>query len=310
MEQFQLLPNLAFFEERQQLAFIGNVPPCPYVRLCKQLRDGATLSPLFGITAVLGSSAIVDRFLQRYNEADENGKDEQASKVAFGMAAIILKYVRFDDDFQEWFLNLPDEETRFFDQHYSEHVVKRRHNLTTEQLAILGAKHIGKEQTYLDETRKQWEKHLPDHPKPLEIATSAAERYIEFVKDKTKSTEPLARLQESVEAEHQPVEAKQGNKSRKTCFRDKMLDDGDGRKLQILHLLIDGKGGNNARVVIDAAISIGWLTNTSGQNVEDEFAGICKSTFNHAVKTYKNQDCDIENVARTLVKLLNTPPEV
>lgn len=189
MERFELLPNLAFYEERQQLAFIGNVPPCPYVRLCKQLRDGATLSPLFGITAVLGSSAIVDRFLQRYNEADENGKDEQAPKVAFGMAAIILKHVRFDDDFQELFLDLPDEETRFFDQHYSEHVVKRRHNLTTEQLAKLGAKHIGMEQTYLDETRMLWEKHLPDHPKPLEIATSAAERYIEFVKDKTKSND-------------------------------------------------------------------------------------------------------------------------
>ena len=187
MERFELLPHLTFAEERQQLAFIGNVPTSPYIRICKQLREGETLSPLVGISAVMGSSAIVDRFRQRYLVADESGKDEQAPKIAFGMAATILKHVRFDDELQEW-LTVGDADTTIFEPYYSAHVIKGR-TLTTEQLAKLGAKHIGMEQTYLDETRKQWAKHFPNHPEPLEIVAEAAERYIAFVKDRTKSTD-------------------------------------------------------------------------------------------------------------------------
>ena len=91
MERFELLQPLTFKEERQQLAFIGNVPPSPYIRICTQLRDGETLSPLVGISAVLGSSAIVDRFRQCYLVADERKRDELAPKVAKGFAAVLLK---------------------------------------------------------------------------------------------------------------------------------------------------------------------------------------------------------------------------
>lgn len=187
MERFELLPHLTFAEERQQLAYIGNVPTSPYIRICKQLREGETLSPLVGISAVMGSRAIVDRFRQRYLVADESGKDEQAPKIAFGMAATILKHVRFDDELQEW-LTIGDADTTIFEPYYSAHVVKGR-TLTAEQLAKLGAKHIGMEQTYLDETRKQWAKHLPEHPEPLEIVTLIEEQYVKFVRDKTKSTD-------------------------------------------------------------------------------------------------------------------------
>ena len=225
MERFELLPHLTFAEERQQLAFIGNVPTSPYIRICKQLREGETLSPLVGISAVMGSSAIVDRFRQRYLVADESGKDEQAPKIAFGMAATILKHVRFDDELQEW-LTIGDADTTIFEPYFSAHVVKGR-TLTTEQLAKLGAKHIGMEQTYLDETRKQWAKHLPDHPEPLEIVTPIAERYIAFVKDRTKSTD-------------HPVMAELT-----TFFRD-----GQGVKANEMLAEIGGKTGKDAAEIV------------------------------------------------------------
>ena len=225
MERFELLPHLTFAEERQQLAFIGNLPTSPYIRICKQLREGETLSPLVGISAVMGSSAIVDRFRQRYLVADESGKDEQAPKIAFGMAATILKHVRFDDELQEW-LTIGDADTTIFEPYYSAHVVKGR-TLTAEQLAKLGAKHISMEQAYLDETRKQWAKHLPDHPEPLEIVTPIAERYIAFVKDRTKSTD-------------HPVMAELT-----TFFRD-----GQGGKANEMLAEIGGKTGKDAAEIV------------------------------------------------------------
>lgn len=319
MERFELLPHLTFFEERQQLAFIGNVPPCPYVRLCKQLRDGATLSPLFGITAVLGSSAIVDRFLQQYLTADENGKDEQAPKVAFGMAAIILK-CGFDEVLQEWLL-MPDEERSIFERYFADHLIEGRTLTTeklfklgaTEQLAKLGAKHIAAEQTYLDETRKQWEKHLPDHPKPLEIATSAAERYIEFVKDKTKSNDHPA-IQESVEDEqHGDNESQSSSKQtgqtivkqgRAQPFAKLMIDDADGTKLSILHEVMNGKIGKQAAIIIEAAIEALWLLRPTFTQVQREFGYIgAKSGYNNYIKD-KNLRNDVERMKNALIQAL------
>ncbi len=256
MERFELLPHLTFDKERLQLAFIGNVPPIPYTRLCREFREGESLSPLVGITAVLGSSAIVDRFRQRYLVADDDVKDEQAPKVAFGMAATILKHICFDVELEEWITFGGDENTTIFEPYYSAHVVKGR-NLTTEQLAKLGAKHISMEQSYLEETRKQWAKHLPRHPELLESVTSIAEQYITLVKERTKPTDPPALLQESVEAEHQPVEAEQnGDNEEQPTGTPAMADlvtfflAGQGGKANEMLAEIGGKSGKKAVEIV------------------------------------------------------------
>ncbi len=199
-EFFKLLDELCFPTENdgaKQLAFIGNQVP-QYVRLCSTPDAfNRTLFPTFGIMA---ASARVreedepplstDRFVQEYESADEAKRDELCPKVAIGISALLLQLqsFHFDNELSEW-IGLSIEETEpIFERYFFANVVKGR-TLTNEQLAKLGAKHIGMEQTYLNETRKQWAKHLPDHPEPLEIVAEAAERYIAFVKDRTKSTD-------------------------------------------------------------------------------------------------------------------------
>ena len=193
-EFFELLDQMCFPTENdgaKQLAFIGNQVP-QYVRLCSTPDAfNRTLFPTFGIMAanvrVCGQAA-TDRFVQEYESADEAKRDEVAPKVAIGISALLLKRIHFDNELSEW-IGLSSEETEpIFERYFFANVVKGR-TLNDEQLAKLGNGHIGMEQANLDETRKQWAKHLPDHPEPLAIVAEAAERYIAFVKGKTKTTD-------------------------------------------------------------------------------------------------------------------------
>lgn len=231
-EFFELQDELCFPTENdgaKQLAFIGNQVP-QYVRLCSTPDAfSRTLFPTFGIMAasvrVCGQAA-TDRFVQEYESADEAKRDVLCPKVAIGISALLLKRIHFDNELSEWIGLSSEEMTPVFERYFSANVVKGR-TLTTEQLAKLGAKHIGMEQTYLDETRKQWAKHLPDHPEPLEIVTPIAERYIAFVKDRTKSTD-------------HPVMAELT-----TFFRD-----GQGGKANEMLAEIGGKTGKDAAEIV------------------------------------------------------------
>lgn len=237
-EFFKLLDELSFPTENdgaKQLAFIGNQVP-QYVRLCSTPDAfNRTLFPTFGIMAASARyreedepPLSTDRFVQEYESADEAKRDELCPKVAIGISALLLQLqsFHFDNELSEW-IGLSIEETEpIFERYFFANVVKGR-TLTNEQLAKLGAKHIGMEQTYLDETRKQWAKHLPDHPEPLEIVAEAAERYIAFVKDRTKSTD-------------HPVMAELT-----TFFRD-----GQGGKANEMLAEIGGKTGKDAAEIV------------------------------------------------------------
>jgi len=207
----------------------------------------------------------------------------------FGLAAELVKAAQWNEEFQEWEIN----HSQIIKSYKVRHTNPNGINLSPEQEARRWKIHVERERELWARTKDCW--YLWSDDKLLFQAVEAG--VVQYLQ------------QYPVEEEHQPVETKPRGKGRKTCFRDKMLDDGDGRKLQILHKLIDGKGGNNARKIIDAAVSIGWLTKPSGSNVANEFEGISKSTFNNAAGTYKFDDCDIENTAKTLEKLLSPLPE-
>lgn len=237
-EFFKLLDELCFPTENdgaKQLAFIGNQVP-QYVRLCSTPDAfNRTLFPTFGIVAASARDReedepplSTDRFVQEYESADEAKRDELCPKVAISISALLLQHqlFHFDNELSEW-IGLSIEETEpIFERYFFANVVKGR-TLTNEQLAKLGAKHIGMEQTYLDETRKQWAKHLPDHPEPLEIVAEAAERYIAFVKGKTKSTDHPAMAELVI------------------FFRD-----GQGGKANEMLAEIGGKTGKDAAVIV------------------------------------------------------------
>jgi len=162
-----------------------------------------------------------------------------------------------------------------------------------EEEVMAWAEHVKEEREYWAQTKDCW--HLWSNDELLfEAVKIGVEQYLQL---------------SPVEVEQQHVDAKPKFKGRKTCFRDNMLDDADGRKLQILHNLIDGKDSNNARLIIDAAVSVGWLTKPSGSSVANEFKGISKSTYNNADATYKYKDCDLKVISKKLEDMLNLPPE-
>ena len=60
----------------------------------------------------------------------------------------------------------------------------------------------------------------------------------------------------------------------KETFKDKIINDADGEKLQKLHLMIDGNKGKDVALIILAGIKIGWLTRPTYTQVRKEFGEI------------------------------------
>lgn len=60
----------------------------------------------------------------------------------------------------------------------------------------------------------------------------------------------------------------------KETFKDKMIDDADGCKLQKIHTIINGKKGKDAALIILACIKKGWLTKPTHTQVKNEFGDI------------------------------------
>lgn len=308
-EFFELLDELCFPTENdgaKQLAFIGNQVP-QYVRLCSTPDAfNRTLFPTFGIVAASARPPreedepplSTDRFVQEYGSADEAKRDELCPKVAIGISALLLQLIHFDNELSVW-LGLSIEETKpIFERYFFANVVKGR-TLTNEQLAKLGAKHIGMEQTYLDETRKQWAKHLPDHPEPLTIAISAADRYIEFVKVR-------ARLTDNPETSETDKEQRESGKRNKVQpFVELMIDDDKGIKLSILHSAMKNKKGKQAAIIICAASEIGWLLRPTFTQVKNEFGSVgAKSGFNRYFNDASCND-DVERMKEALRNALS-----
>ena len=207
----------------------------------------------------------------------------------FGISTELVKAARWNAEFGEWEINYKTILETYKTMHINPNGIK----LSPNQEARRWKMHFERERELWERTKDCW--HVwSDDKLLLQAVETGVEQYLQ---------------QSPVEVELKHVDDKPKFKGRKTCFKDKMLDDEDGRKLKILHEVIDGKDSNNARLIVDSAISIGWLTKPSGSSVADEFKGISKSTFNNAGTTNKYKDCDLKVIAKTLEDMLNLPPE-
>lgn len=80
--------------------------------------------------------------------------------------------------------------------------------------------------------------------------------------------------QEQTNEPQQTKTISQGKGRPKKCFKDYMINDPDGSKLQKIHALMDGQKGKGAALIILACIKIGWITRPTHKVVADEFGVI------------------------------------
>lgn len=77
------------------------------------------------------------------------------------------------------------------------------------------------------------------------------------------------------DANNEKVKKTRGRGRPKETFKDKLIGDAEGEKLQKLHLLIDGRKGKAVSLVILASIKKGWLIEKpTFTQVKDEFGDI------------------------------------
>lgn len=87
----------------------------------------------------------------------------------------------------------------------------------------------------------------------------------------------------------------------KETFKDKMIDDADGSKLEKLHKAIDGKKGKFVALAIKAGVKIGRLDKPSYTQVRNEFGDIGnKSGFNRYMNQYVFTDEEIEGAINAI----------
>lgn len=83
--------------------------------------------------------------------------------------------------------------------------------------------------------------------------------------------------------EPQQIATKQtrGRGRPKETFKDKMIDDADGKKLEKIHTIMRGKKGKDFSLLILACIKKGWITRPTYTQAADEFGEIgSKTGFN------------------------------
>ncbi len=67
----------------------------------------------------------------------------------------------------------------------------------------------------------------------------------------------------------------------KKPFKNMMMDDADGSKLQKVKTIMHGKDGKEAALIIKACVQKGWMCKPTYKQVKDEFGDIgCRSGFN------------------------------
>lgn len=105
-----------------------------------------------------------------------------------------------------------------------------------------------------------------------------AQRYIDAL-PKDNARERLETAPEGAvilpDANNEKVKKTRGRGRPKETFKDKLIGDAEGEKLQKLHLLIDGRKGKAVSLVILASIKKGWLIEKpTFTQVKDEFGDI------------------------------------
>lgn len=107
--------------------------------------------------------------------------------------------------------------------------------------------------------------------------------------------------QTAKEPQQQKVANKRGRPTKP--FVSNMIDDTDGEKLKRLHLVIKGKTGKDAVLVILVAIKKGWLTKPTHTQVQKEFGDIASKTiYNRYLNEKSFTKEEIEGVQNCLIR--------
>lgn len=112
----------------------------------------------------------------------------------------------------------------------------------------------------------------------------------------------LAFLQENIENAVRPQHKRAGKGGRtKGTFKDRMIDDGDGRKLQKIHSVWGCRKGKEAALLIKACIDKGWINKPTFGEVVDEFGFIGnKSGYNKYMRESKHSKDEISGAKNSL----------
>lgn len=114
-----------------------------------------------------------------------------------------------------------------------------------------------------------------------ERACSHLEAFMEVF---TKQTENAPEPTETPPEPQQTPTAQQPTRGKgrpKETFRDKMIDDADGKKLAKMHTIMRGKKGKDFSLLILACIKKGWITRPTYTQAANEFGEIgSKTGFN------------------------------
>lgn len=101
------------------------------------------------------------------------------------------------------------------------------------------------------------------------------------------------------EQEKQKQARRKGNPKR--TFKDCMIEDADGRKLQRIHKLINGRKGKYVSLIILACMKKGWIIKPTYTQVKNEFGKICsQQNFSNYLHEEKYDKDEIEGVMNSL----------
>ena len=80
--------------------------------------------------------------------------------------------------------------------------------------------------------------------------------------------------QAAPEPQREKPKSTRGKGRPKGSFKDRLVDDADGKKLERLHQVMKGKMGKDAALTMTAAMGRGWINKPTYQEVKDEFGDI------------------------------------
>lgn len=84
-------------------------------------------------------------------------------------------------------------------------------------------------------------------------------------------------------------------------FKDMMIDDADGCKLQKMHLIMDGKKGKSFALLILACMKKGWILKPTYTQAKNEFGDIgSKQMYNNYLYENKFTDEELEGAMASL----------
>lgn len=121
----------------------------------------------------------------------------------------------------------------------------------------------------------------------------------QFIND-CKSKNPIQETSNEI-ASIDTKSTKKAQGSPNGSLKNRMIDDTNGVKLQILHDVIQGKKGKDATLVILTAIDLGWMTTPTAKEVKKEFGDIgSQQNFSKYLKEKMFRKEEIEGMKNCL----------